>query len=744
MENKNLTIRQCINSAMETGNHQQFSAYFSEARSRKEIACSCFKELIHQYEDPRQLKGQWLNWKILPSKIWRSLNFDYTEANLRENAYTSSQMKSWINDTDKSVLPPRDALIQCAFSLGLNSAETDCLLRNAGYKSLYMLDVVDFVSSYYLDYYYKNQSVHVSDFQKRKSAFEMFQGFLIKQHLAGRDRFAHAAYGSYNIKYTLANESGKNEIRNKFYNVKEEFTGFLTAKTAEPTFRMDLECMKTILKDFQESNNICILDPEIKFNKRKGMTWDFPRIILLVTGHTCWVIQKKSENSTIQIREKSMDQLFMTCLYQSPLSSTEPEECSKWIGNTIQNLNKKLGLTFHFSQQKTQFNVRREKRDYWIVKIPESMSMPIQLQVTACEQVQNIVSATSLGENITENLCQYRALSDNFSLISDRSDTEYPTELGRNIFNEIAGEGKLTADRLETYRGFFLNRPFAFFKKNMDFFNDFEAYDKNLRIRSFDSYGWKKLLDDSLSDEEYFTFKEIIEYSSTDASKTVDMKEMIRQLRDLSRTTSNNKRTRRENLQFQILSFIGNRRSQLYQNYTPHIEKNASKARNLIQGRTTEKRNRFKSTNDSTYEMDLKIEDKNDFIKWLIITGHEDQIGIYLKKLGFWEENYIDSDNRHDNKYLFDRKDLLLIYALQYRDSLLESWFESPSKREAAKKQFPFIELLMNIGDTVLSAEKRDDGSQPLGKGPWTLKNGRKIYPEDLVFYEPKKKTETI
>ncbi len=87
--------------------------------------------------------------------VWRSPNYRYhlnefTKNDRRKESYSKSGRKDW--EQGKTPVK-RDVLVQHAFVMGLNADETDQILMEAGYRSLYPLDAVDACAIIYLNEY---------------------------------------------------------------------------------------------------------------------------------------------------------------------------------------------------------------------------------------------------------------------------------------------------------------------------------------------------------------------------------------------------------------------------------------------------------------------------------------------------------------------------------------------------------------------------------------------------------------
>lgn len=133
------------------------------------------------------------------------------------------------------------------------------------------------------------------------------------------------------------------------------------------------------------------------------------------------------------------------------------------------------------------------------------------------------------------------------------------------------------------------------------------------------------------------------------------------------------------------------------------------KVKTLIEGSDVlEKRKDYREEGNASVDTQIYVMDtteKTDLIKYAVATGRENEIDKYLKYAGFWNEDLSSVRNIEDNE-LVDHTDFLFIYAMKYRDALLEKWADNLKvNREAymrnAKSEFPFIKLLMTINRDI-------------------------------------------
>ena len=96
---------------------------------------------------------------------------------------------------------------------------------------------------------------------------------------------------------------------------------------------------------------------------------------------------------------------------------------------------------------------------------------------------------------------------------------------------------------------------------------------------------------------------------------------------------------------------------------------------------------------------------KSKVLKFLVTLGKEDEIPYIMKLGGYWPVNYYDEmkiDTLYQNGYC-DRTDCLVVYALAYRDRLIEYWARQEGRQDdrlylnQLREDFPFIKLLTQI-----------------------------------------------
>jgi len=310
---------------------------------------------------------------------------------------------------------------------------------------------------------------------------------------------------------------------------------------------------------------------------------------------------------------------------------------------------------------------------------------------------------------------------------SDSQNVNQETEFLTNMMDRLYQEKKISAvkgERVSISTGSMIKledlitqRHYGYLKKMDNFLRDGEAYKRYLP-KNLTEWNWNW---------------------SGDVIALISHLEDDRQLLLYEEKTADGIENRLEQA-----TMIWNRRSKLYDPVdVPQSNEGRSTLKNMLFGRQ----------NSRNYDIIAQI-DKVDSLKVLVVTGHEDKIGTYMKKFGFWKEDlyssdtylHIDPDDFQTgaDQYICDRKDLMLLYSLLYRDELIESYFfsdKSDEEKSRLKKEFPFLELVMEVSNTVLRCYK-DWEKIPLYTS-WNLYGAGitgTIYPDDVMFFEEKGK----
>jgi len=753
-------LHQCVQCALATGNHLAFAKYFTEkAKPRKEIAAAVLEKYLDRYSK----KDEWKQWKILPSAIWRSLDFEYTENNLKWNAYDYAQMSKWIKRAGS--IPDKDILVQLALSMGLDGDETDMLLMASGYDRLYLLDAADLFAKIALDKY--GSDTVTSDYDKRKEVFEQQKKFMASQT-------------DLELKYIL-NEL-EPEQRSDFEN---HFLSALEEKECAGEFRMEKNAVKEILID---------LDAEKWYvTEKKGKTGHIKYIDITKVKkddtHRYWGIQKQSDSSEIIVWRY---EYVPIARYKQKPSQTDSELSVLSVDSSVTS-----GLHFvkDYGDRKIKYNLNElepERRS----DFEKDFLTALQEKVCAGEfKLRKDIVLSILGEIDKWDVTEKKDKNGNVKYIdieekenhthtywriqkqSDSSEIDvwryenvsiarYKEKLSWNIedvignfikkFEATSGEKKIQkTEYLTNLMGKWYEDKKVAVTENgsISISLPSESNVEPEKLIEQRRYGYLKKMDNFLKDREAYE-----KYLPDDPNScewkwewSGNVSDLVSHIDNCGRLLSKDGRKSgyRTGNGLNQATTIWNRRSKLFDPYDlPNASARRSTLRNMLFGRGD--KNKF--------DVITQI-DKADFLKFLVITGHEDYIGIYMKKLGFWKENlylkkkktelHIEPEdfNMESCDYICDRKDLLLLYALEYRDELLDSYFfsgKTDEERNKLKQKFPFLEVVMEISNTILRSyylQRRN----PVASfhEPWILRGAGIdgiVYSDDIMFFEEKGK----
>ena len=143
-------INICVDNAIEEGNHALFAHYLME-RIDDEIYNEENPSYLYRKElrgRARKLDDSLKNIKVLKNNHWRDSKSTFEQTNSSE-FYNSKN----ISDRLSGEALDKDDAVQIGLQIGLNSDEVNKWLKCSGKSSLYILDIVDCIGMFYLDYY---------------------------------------------------------------------------------------------------------------------------------------------------------------------------------------------------------------------------------------------------------------------------------------------------------------------------------------------------------------------------------------------------------------------------------------------------------------------------------------------------------------------------------------------------------------------------------------------------------------
>ena len=155
--------------AINKGVHDQFAEEFLCAKTPGEE----FSELLTGFVSEAKKRGLHLDLselKVVSSSEWRSIskNIDISSLNSYERnlkLYASGQHSTFLDfctnpkyAKNQSLVPrDKDTIAQIGLFLGIGAKDTDVLIKSSGHSGFNILDPVDFIMQFFLDYYKKDQ-----------------------------------------------------------------------------------------------------------------------------------------------------------------------------------------------------------------------------------------------------------------------------------------------------------------------------------------------------------------------------------------------------------------------------------------------------------------------------------------------------------------------------------------------------------------------------------------------------------
>ena len=160
--------------------------------------------------------------------------------------------------------------------------------------------------------------------------------------------------------------------------------------------------------------------------------------------------------------------------------------------------------------------------------------------------------------------------------------------------------------------------------------------------------------------------------------------------------------------------------------------------RNLNQGRSLSHRKDMLCENNEEklqgYVFDMGS--KQQLMKYAVATGNEDRLGNYLVLSGYWRQDWTERFQDMSEPALqrawegLSRSDWLILYAISYRDALIEAWSRRTQRnpavfRDYAREHFPMVRLLLVLEDIILLQAEDKAGKMKRGQE-------KKIYMNDV------------
>ena len=215
----------------------------------------------------------------------------------------------------------------------------------------------------------------------------------------------------------------------------------------------------------------------------------------------------------------------------------------------------------------------------------------------------------------------------------------------------------------------------------------------------------------------------------------------------LSRLTEEAVRERRLN----VLNMIWQVRSSVEDEEAKFTPGGFTTVRNMNQGRDIEFRPKYRAVgkelekNPPGYLFDMGSRQR--LMKYAVATGNENELGRYLVLAGYWDRDWTgDGMEEKDGEETLgwkklDRSDYLILYALAYRDALIENWSRQTTRNQAifrdnARARFPMISLLLTIEEWILM--KAEQLAEREGRACDPKKYMDEVQ-KDLIYYSPER-----
>ena len=322
-----------------------------------------------------------------------------------------------------------------------------------------------------------------------------------------------------------------------------------------------------------------------------------------------------------------------------------------------------------------------------------------KLDTVSIMDVHLLGSQKPLGMEIDKEISEIKKVIEGTTQYRDpnTSITMYLTRLFEDRFNSskdvdafFGTNQTIPGHSRSTYRAF-LQKYYGFLHRTKMFIENTQSYEKNLRYS-----GWKLTADgkDIIASFQRAVGNQGNPYRVT-TKKGIQLVDRIWHIADL--VGENGKEFTNGDDWIAIKPFPGA----------------LTIPRQMIEGRRINSNDTGKKNKSFVYEMNYG--NKVHLMKFAIATGNEDQAGKYLQLSGVWECDWYEFiKNEKEIPIQLDRSDYLLLYALLFRDKLIERWNDSddPVNASAIRDAFPMIKLLLTISrDITLASMKLYDES---------------------------------
>lgn len=348
------------------------------------------------------------------------------------------------------------------------------------------------------------------------------------------------------------------------------------------------------------------------------------------------------------------------------------------------------------------------------------------------KRVLEVAEKEKIGLGIEKKIIEYRRelekLQENIKIMEPIEkfrgkigDTDYLTVLYRaklqkeNIVKNYIENGSLPNDIKLVLK----QKRYGYLKKTVQYFETYSYYVKNLQDSNCELISSEKFsVDDLIKSRRNFIdktgkkFCERIQKCEKTQKKEKDstLYHLVNSIWKLDKIEKGTTKKEHKFIKTSISSKYKDEKDDTKKNIGNFKVKILIEGRRILDGVGYQLENKEENLEEKINAYVVDTIDKFNLIKYAVATGREDEIGIYLQYAGFWQEDLCSMTKLDLEKYFFlDQTDLLILYALKYRDALLEKWAGEQDVTEfinKAKKEFPFIKLLMIINRDIQFVNK--------------------------------------
>ena len=539
-------------------------------------------------------------------------------------------------------IPDKDVIIQIGLSLGLDSVKTNELLRLAGHEKMYVLDIVDTIVLYYLDNYCDSK---LSPFEKLKHVKEQINIYLEKSSYD--DMIGVSTYK-------------KSVVNNKFRADEEKIIKGMIKEISnlhEDKMKISASAFEDVRSFTEHSTHDRNVSDSISCKKTVCSDWDI-------------VENMDFENIPDKLKEK-----YGIKLYREKVVS----EQKLMIGMP-------------------QLPENREQARRFLVWNPK------QKQWYRYEQkgVKKIGLIHTLDKDIEDTIKNYRDyLEKEEENKRKENNTDYLTVLfDEKLKNSI--DSKNLNEFLDSHinnnalRGMYSLRHYGYLKKTIEYLETPRAYIKNIKYSPLQLVVNEKQIFTDKSKEKEIYINASCKRFAADLEKNKPFKNPRETYLRIVNTI----------WKLENVIDLQNVKDMQEDQKVACSKGKYLKVRMLIEGRNIGVNSSdLEQGNKKNEAYVLDIGSKTNLMKYAVAVGQEEHLGQYLKLAGFWDCDLYSLSSEEIDEHVYDRIDLLMIYAHRYKEELLKVWSEKLDNKSGYKiqmdREFPFIKLLMLINRDI-------------------------------------------